>query len=101
MAKDLQMPRKEVTYGKIRSAQDNLIYISRGLDSVSVSQSRTWHRRTMAPLSAVQYEHSQTVFDVLEQQISLKEDSLVSLTKAFLEEFNLGLSNYNQAMAMM
>jgi len=55
----------------------------------------------MAPLSAFQYEHSQTVFDLLEQQISLKEDSLVSLTKAFLEEFNLGLSNYNQPMAMM
>lgn len=55
----------------------------------------------MASLSAFQYEHSQTVFDVLERQISLKEDTLVSLTKAFLEEFDLGLSNYNQAMAMM
>jgi len=55
----------------------------------------------MATLSIFQYEHPQAVFDLLERQISLKEDSLVSLTHAFLDEFKLGLSSYNHPMAMM
>ena len=55
----------------------------------------------MATLSNFQHEQPQAVFDLLEHNLSLKEDGLVSLTKAFLEEFQIGLENYNQPMGMM
>ena len=54
----------------------------------------------MATLSNFQHEQPQAVFDLLERNLSL-EDGLVSLTKAFLEEFQTGLENYNQPMGMM
>ncbi|KAF9535059.1 hypothetical protein CPB83DRAFT_781091 [Crepidotus variabilis] len=55
----------------------------------------------MPPLSATQHEDPQAVFDSLEQQFSLHEEGLVALTKTFLEEFKVGLTNYNQPMAMI
>lgn len=56
---------------------------------------------TMASIPAHQYVNSQAVFDLLERQFILGEDVLVELTKAFLEEFKVGLENYNHPMAMM
>lgn len=55
----------------------------------------------MATLSSFQHERPQAVFDLLEQHLSLKEDGLVSLTHAFLDEFKSGLANYGQPMGMM
>ncbi|KAJ3506221.1 hypothetical protein NLJ89_g6991 [Agrocybe chaxingu] len=55
----------------------------------------------MPSLSTFQYESAQAVFDLLERQFSLTDDFLIELTKAFLEEFKVGLSSYNHAMAMI
>jgi len=55
----------------------------------------------MPSISAVQYENSQAVFDLLEHQFTLNQDTLVGLTETFLKEFKVGLGNYGQPMAMM
>ena len=55
----------------------------------------------MATLSNFQQENPQTVFDILDHHLSLREDGLVSLTQAFLHEFKIGLENYGQPMGMM
>jgi hexokinase len=55
----------------------------------------------MATLPNFQQENPQAVFDILDNRLSLEEDSLVALTKAFLHEFKLGLQNYGQPMSMM
>lgn len=56
---------------------------------------------SMATISTFQHENPQGVFDLLEHHLSLKEDSLVSLTHAFHNGFKNGLANYNQRPAMM
>lgn len=55
----------------------------------------------MASISSFYYKNPQEVFDIIEDQFTLQPDSLVELTKAFLDEVKIGLTNYNQAMAMM
>lgn len=55
----------------------------------------------MASISSFYYQNAQTVFDVIEDQFTLQPDPLVELTKAFINEFKIGLANYNQPMAMM
>lgn len=55
----------------------------------------------MATLSNFQHENPQAVFDLLERHLSLKGDSLVSLTQKFLDEFKTGLANYSQPMGMI
>ena len=55
----------------------------------------------MASISSFYYKNAQEVFDILEDQFTLQPDFLVELTKAFLDEVKIGLTNYNQAMAMM
>jgi len=55
----------------------------------------------MATLSSFQHEHPQAVFDILQRHLALKDDDLVSLTKAFLGEMNTGLATYKQPMGMM
>lgn len=55
----------------------------------------------MASISSFCYKNAQEVFDIIEDQFTLQPDSLVELTKAFLDEVKIGLANYNQAMAMM
>jgi hypothetical protein len=57
--------------------------------------------RSMATISNFQQENPQAVFDVFDHHLSLREDSLVSLTQAFLHEFKIGLNNYGQPMGMM
>ena len=59
------------------------------------------HLPPMASISSFFYKNPQEVFDTIEDQFTLQPDSLVELTKAFLEEVTIGLTNYNQAMAMM
>lgn len=55
----------------------------------------------MASISSFYYQSPQAVFDIIDSQFTLHREPLVELTKAFLDEFKLGLSTYNQAMAMM
>lgn len=55
----------------------------------------------MASISSFYYKNPQEVFDFIDDQFTLKPDSLVEVTKAFLGEVKTGLANYNQAMAMM
>ena len=44
---------------------------------------------------------SSPFFDDVEAQFRLDDDALFTITKQFLEDFRLGLSEYNHAMAMM
>lgn len=55
----------------------------------------------MATVSAFHYQDPQAVFDDIQHQFTLNSDTLIGLTKAFLDEFKLGLGSYNQPMAMM
>ena len=55
----------------------------------------------MPAIPAFQYDSDKEIFGLLERQFSIGEDVLVGLTKAFLDEFKLGLSEYNHDMAMM
>lgn len=55
----------------------------------------------MASISSFYYKNPREVFDFIDDQFTLKPDSLVELTKTFLDEVKTGLANYNQAMAMM
>jgi len=55
----------------------------------------------MAPISTPQYTNTQDVVDQIQRQFTLSPETLVDLTKAFLNEFELGLGSYGQAMAMM
>ncbi|KAH8105509.1 hexokinase [Cristinia sonorae] len=58
----------------------------------------------MAPISALlaSSEHSQrAILDAIEQQFQLTDDALVTITKQFLEDFRLGLGEYNHPMAMI
>lgn len=41
------------------------------------------------------------IFDDIQNQFALSHQVLVGITEQFLEDFHKGLSNYNQAMAMM
>ena len=59
------------------------------------------HPHQMASISSFYYKNPQEVFDFIDNQFTLQPDSLVELTKAFLDEVKIGLANYNQAMAMM
>jgi len=56
---------------------------------------------TMASISSFCYKSPQEIFDIIEDQFTLQPHSLVELTKAFLDEIKTGLTNYNQAMAMI
>lgn len=47
------------------------------------------------------YKDAQHILDGIDSQFQLKPETLQSLTKAFLDEFAVGLSSYNQPMAMM
>lgn len=41
------------------------------------------------------------VFDEIETQFRLSKDDLIRITTQFLEDFDLGLREYNHPMAMM
>ena len=55
----------------------------------------------MAPIPALSASNAQHVIDDIDAQFQLKQDVLIELTKAFVEEYRLGLSQYGKAMAMM
>jgi hypothetical protein len=55
----------------------------------------------MASTSSFFYKHPQHVLDDISTQFQLSPDFLISLAKAFVNEFNVGLSAYNHPMAMM
>jgi len=55
----------------------------------------------MASTSSYFYKDSQNVLDAIDYQLTLDPNTLVGLVKAFLDEFRMGLSNYNFPMAMM
>lgn len=55
----------------------------------------------MAPTSAVFSREHQKVIDDINDQFQLPNESLISITKAFLDEYSKGLSAYGHPMAMM
>lgn len=46
-------------------------------------------------------ETTRKVLDGITQQFHLTDDKLLDITKVFVGDFSLGLSNYSKAMAMM
>lgn len=55
----------------------------------------------MASISALTYKDSQSIFDDIDRDFRLQRETLMDLTKTFLNEFKAGLESYNQPMAMM
>lgn len=55
----------------------------------------------MASTSSFFYKDPQDVLDDIDYQFQLSPATLISLSRAFLNEFAVGLGNYNHAMAMM
>ena len=59
----------------------------------------------MAPLTATfagaEPDKIKAHLDDIENKFYLGEDALKAITKQFLQDFNKGLSEYGQAMAMM
>jgi hexokinase len=55
----------------------------------------------MVSTAALDVDDVQRVFDGIERQFQLDTDTLVTLTKAFLDEVANGLTNYGRPMAMM
>lgn len=55
----------------------------------------------MPPTSALRNDPADALVADIEQQFQLGPDALVGLTRAFLDEVALGLSEYGHPMAMM
>ncbi len=55
----------------------------------------------MAPTSAFLKDDGHQTFDSIAAQFQLDDEALHTITKQFLEDFRLGLSEYNHPMAMM
>lgn len=58
----------------------------------------------MAPISALSGSTPDTakqILDSIEAQFQLAADDLITITNQFLEDFRVGLSEYNRPMAMM
>lgn len=56
----------------------------------------------MAPIHALSHsDNTRHIFDDIDEQFQLNDDRLTAITKQFLADFHLGLSEYNHAMAMM
>lgn len=56
---------------------------------------------SMARNSALSNDSSEVALANIERQFTLTEESLLEITKAFLEEVATGLKEYNHPMAMM
>lgn len=52
-------------------------------------------------MSSTQAAHKQRVLDSIEQQFALPKETLHAITHKFVDDFNHGLSQYNNPMAMM
>jgi hexokinase len=55
----------------------------------------------MPAISAHQSDNAQSVLDTIGRQLTITDEHLVEITKAFVDEFQLGLNNYGKDMAMM
>ncbi|KAJ3554795.1 hypothetical protein NM688_g2922 [Phlebia brevispora] len=58
----------------------------------------------MAPISALAHSdppHDRQIFDDIDAQFQLDDSKLFKITTQFLEDFRLGLNEYNHAMAMI
>ncbi|KAF8897142.1 hexokinase [Infundibulicybe gibba] len=55
----------------------------------------------MASTSALYSQDEQRVLDDIHRRFQLDSESLVGLTKAFVDEFRIGLQSYGQPMAMI
>ncbi|TFK29323.1 hexokinase [Coprinopsis marcescibilis] len=55
----------------------------------------------MATTSIYQYDDAQSVIDLIDRQFTLGPEKLISITKGFLEEMELGLANYGKPLAMI
>ncbi|KAF9008852.1 hypothetical protein BDQ17DRAFT_1388567 [Cyathus striatus] len=55
----------------------------------------------MPNIPVFHHHDQQSVFDLIDHQFQLPRDVLVDLTKAFLDEFKLGLESYGHDMAMI
>lgn len=56
---------------------------------------------TAALNGASSHDAAYRIFDDIQSQFTLSHDALVGITQQFLEDFRIGLSQYNQSMAMM
>ncbi|KAJ2916479.1 hypothetical protein MD484_g3907, partial [Candolleomyces efflorescens] len=55
----------------------------------------------MPAISAHQSDDAQSVLDTIGRQLTITDEQLVEITKAFVDEFQLGLNNYGKDMAMI
>ncbi|KAF8592467.1 hexokinase [Ramaria rubella] len=55
---------------------------------------------TTIPVSS-QPEANQHILNSIEEQFCLSDETLCAITQQFVDDFNLGLSRYNEAMAMI
>ena len=59
----------------------------------------------MPPIAALAHaQHapaSRAIFDDIEREFQLNDERLFSVTKQLIDDFRLGLSEYNHSMAMM
>lgn len=52
-------------------------------------------------MSSTQATHRHRVLESIEELFDLGKDRLHAITRKFVEDFNHGLSRYNEPMAMM
>jgi len=55
----------------------------------------------LATVSGASAQAARKIFDDIESQFQLNQDALIKITEQFLEDFRLGLSEYNHPMAMI
>ena len=59
----------------------------------------------MPPIAALahtqQAQASRAIFDDIEREFQLNDDRLFSITQQLIDDFRLGLREYNHSMAMM
>lgn len=78
--------------------RDAACLLSLSLPITSISSNLT---NTMPSISVQQYNDAQSVFDLIESQLTISDEAAVEITKGFLHEFEQGLSSYGKDMAMM
>jgi hexokinase len=54
----------------------------------------------MPPMASMP-QASQDILNGIEEQFTLSDEILCGITKQFVDDFNVGLSQYNEPMAMM
>lgn len=87
-----------VDRGNILMLRDAACLLSLSLPITSISSNLT---NTMPSISVQQYNDAQSVFDLIESQLTISDEAAVEITKGFLHEFEQGLSSYGKDMAMI